>query len=623
MNEAERCAKQKQTGIYFRTERSRSKGQGDRKRNDTKIHGGDSAQYRSKCRKVERNGGRQAGKGGAAKQNTGKRATSSAPTGGCLKCKGDHWLVHCPTASADEKKELLQKMQDRRDSNKAPKWSGRDAGRLKRIKDCLSKHDKNIVLEERLFMPYCADTGADKSIISVLKLKEFEKLGGHGKTTKLARRIVCETVGKHEILAQRSVLLQIMLHTAAGPVRPVKPYEVLVIDDDEDEFILGEDILNDLGISRQQQDRLLLRPLDDENFMWSTLDTISAAQHKFGDKSELSRLDEGDDGVRRKDSRLWVPPEATNPLRCLCIIAHCVPQGHRGRDAMLAHLRHIFYVPHLRQCVDRFLASRLLCHHVKGGCTWINGSEERGNRDILQVLRLLILDYKVNHRDWPRLIPIVQASLNHTAVPSLAGKTLGPLFTGLQPPSPLQAVFLGPDVTPSVHPARTSAGIESSLAQLRASVRDMHQAVKDARLKQTLLNKKRERGENMVNSNVGDYVLQVDEKRQTKLLVTWVGPYAVTAAHAHNVFTVKQLVTGEELDVHASRLKFFADKDLEVTEELLALILQGLEAIEDSWEHLAALYDTVSALVQANVAEANDSELESHLKALEGSRKRR
>ncbi|GMG16970.1 unnamed protein product [Phytophthora fragariaefolia] len=285
---------------------------------------------------------------------------------------------------------------------------------------------------------------------------------------------------------------------------------------------------------------------------------------------------------------------------------------------------------------------------------WINGSVERVNRDILQVLRVLILDYKVNHRGWPRLIPIVQASLNHTAVPSLASKTPGELFTGLQPTSPLQAVFLGPDVTPSVQPARTSAEIESSLAQLRSSARDRHKAVTDARLKQTLFNKKRERGENMVNFNVGDYVLRsrVDEKRQSKLLVTWVGPYAVTAAHAHNVFTVKQLVPGEELDVHTSRLKFFADKDLEVTEELLEHVAaqgtilrvrdfvrhrwndecrsyeilvgwQGLEAIEDLWEPLAALYDDESALVQAYIAEANDSELECHLKALEASRKRR
>ncbi|KAE9020694.1 hypothetical protein PF010_g6585 [Phytophthora fragariae] len=182
----------------------------------------------------------------------------------------------------------------------------------------------------------------------------------------------------------------------------------------------------------------------------------------------------------------------------------------------------------------------------------------------------------------------------------------------------------------------------------------MHRAVADARLKQTLLNKKRERGDNMVNFSEGDYVLRsrVDEKGQNKLLVTWVGPCVVTAAQAYNAFKVKHLVTGEELDVHASRLKFFVDKDLEVTEELLehmaaqGIILRvrelirnrwndqsrsyeilvwwhGLEAIEDSWEPLSAMYKDVSTLVQAYVASAKDSKLERHLKALEAPAKRR
>jgi hypothetical protein len=314
--------------------------------------------------------------------------------------------------------------------------------------------------------------------------------------------------------------------------------------------------------AQEQQDRLTLRPLDDEGFVWPTIESIGEAQRKFGDKDELSHLDKGDAGVWCKGQRLWIPADASNLLRRLCIIAHCGPQGHRGRDAMLAHLGRIFHVPNLRQSVDRFLASCLLCLNVKGGkvvprpwsemyrcnkrnpalhwdflylgesfgdmqyllvlkddashycelvkcetptsavaadsimdwhsrfgisrdwisdqeshfknevidelCTrlkrkqifsstyspWINGSVERVNRDILQVLRVLILDYKLNHRDWPRLIPIVQASLNHIAVPSLAGKTPGELFTGLEPPSPLQAVYLGPGVAPSVQPTR-------------------------------------------------------------------------------------------------------------------------------------------------------------------------
>ncbi|OWY95405.1 hypothetical protein PHMEG_00034596, partial [Phytophthora megakarya] len=111
---------------------------------------------------------------------------------------------------------------------------------------------------------------------------------------------------------------------------------------------------------------------------------------------------------------------------------------------------------------------------------------------------------------------------------------------------------------------------------------------------------------------------RVDEKTQNKLLVTWVGPFVVTKCNVHS-FTIKHLVTGVESLVHASRLKFYADNDLEVTEELrehvaaqgivlkveailehrwnddmkdyeLRISWEGLESIEDSWEPLRAMH---------------------------------
>ncbi|KAE9171302.1 hypothetical protein PF004_g27615 [Phytophthora fragariae] len=169
----------------------------------------------------------------------------------------------------------------------------------------------------------------------------------------------------------------------------------------------------------------------------------------------------------------------------------------------------------------------------------------------------------------------------------------------------------------------------------------MHRAVKDKRLKQRLLNKKRERGENVINFTEGDYVLRsrVDEKSGNKLLVTWVGPYRVLRADAHS-FLIQHLITGAELDVHASRLKFYADASLDVTEELrehissqgIVLAIEklkehrwndqirdyevlvqwkGLEAIEDSYEPLTSLARDVPVLVAKYVATA-DQGLQEH-----------
>ncbi|POM77265.1 Hypothetical protein PHPALM_5378 [Phytophthora palmivora] len=230
-------------------------------------------------------------------------------------------------------------------------------------------------------------------------------------------------------------------------------------------------------------------------------------------------------------------------------------------------------------------------HFTLAYSPWINGSVERVNRDILQVLRAMLLEYKISTKDWTYLVPLVQASLNHTALPSLGNRAPVELFTGLPCPSPL-AEFYHPDSKKLVTLPDTSEAIDKHLAELRASLCAMHQPIADHRLKQR----------------------RVDEKKGNKLLVTWQGPYKVVRADSHS-FGISHLVSGDESDVHASRLKFYADSQLNVTEEILEHIAsqgivlavngfknhrwnasikdyevlvswKGLESVEDSWEPL-------------------------------------
>ncbi|KAE9273283.1 hypothetical protein PR003_g29951 [Phytophthora rubi] len=127
---------------------------------------------------------------------------------------------------------------------------------------------------------------------------------------------------------------------------------------------------------------------------------------------------------------------------------------------------------------------------------WINGSVVRANRDILQVMRAMILEYKISYKDWVGL------------------------FTGLQCPTPLKEFYLLE--TGELQTVPDSDAIDEFLEKLRSSIHDMHKDVEDQREKQRLLNKKRQRGENLVNFAVGDFVLRsrVDEKRGNKLQVT-------------------------------------------------------------------------------------------------------
>lgn len=104
---------------------------------------------------------------------------------------------------------------------------------------------------------------------------------------------------------------------------------------------------------------------------------------------------------------------------------------------------------------------------------------------------------------------------------------------------------------------------------------------------------------------------------------------------------VKDLVAGKESDVHASRLKVFADSDLLVTAEMLEHVAaqgvvldvkaikehrwsslrrdyelliswRGLEEIEDSWEPFVSIARDVRVLVESYVRAAADNQLLEH-----------
>ncbi|POM76542.1 Hypothetical protein PHPALM_6209 [Phytophthora palmivora] len=268
---------------------------------------------------------------------------------------------------------------------------------------------------------------------------------------------------------------------------------------------------------------------------------------------------------------------------------------------------------------------------------WINGSIERINRDILQLVRTMILTYKISYKDWVYMVPMIQAILYHTTMLSLENRAPVELFTELQCPTPLREFYLTDKAGLQEVPANSQ--IDEYLDELRGSLHSMHCDVEDRRLKQRLLNKKRERGENLVNFTVGDFVLRsrVDEKHGNKLQVAWTCPYLVIRGDAHS-FRIQQLVTSDELDVHASRLKMYADSSLDVTDELLehvssqGIVLainklnehqwnddikdyeirvswKGHHQIEDSYEPFQSLAKEICVLVGNYVAKVKDPKL--------------
>jgi hypothetical protein len=72
------------------------------------------------------------------------------------------------------------------------------------------------------------------------------------------------------------------------------------------------------------------------------------------------------------------------------------------------------------------------------------------------------------------------------------------------------------------------------------------------------------------NFQVGDYVLVPEQRKSgvSKLQVKWKVPRRVASVESDYVFVVENLLTKELKAAHATRLRFYKDKKLNVTAEL-------------------------------------------------------
>lgn len=112
---------------------------------------------------------------------------------------------------------------------------------------------------------------------------------------------------------------------------------------------------------------------------------------------------------------------------------------------------------------------------------------ERLNKDIIQVLRAMYLEYKVSIKDWTNFVSALQANLNHTPVPLLGNHAPVGLFCVLPAMSPM-VFYLDAKQRKSVHLGEYPQYIEAKLQELRESAQLTYRKVISARAKQTSTN---------------------------------------------------------------------------------------------------------------------------------------
>ena len=180
-------------------------------------------------------------------------------------------------------------------------------------------------------------------------------------------------------------------------------------------------------------------------------------------------------------------------------------------------------------------------------------------------------EWRMDPARWRELVPLVQMVYNQAPAPSLGNIPPVKVMTGIEPMSPL-ALLQQPG---SAEPITMEALMDIKkleFAKFQAALAELHSEAAQAADKKRAASRARNSKAQMAQFEPGDFVLYMDVWNATpaKLSVRWKGPAQVIKATSPWVFEIQNLITGVVKEAHASRLKFYADQDLNVDHELLA-----------------------------------------------------
>ena len=268
-------------------------------------------------------------------------------------------------------------------------------------------------------------------------------------------------------------------------------------------------------------------------------------------------------------------------------------------------------------------------HHITTAyAPWANGVVERVNRELIRLFRTLLAESNLPKEEWPALVPLVQATLNQTPSTARGGLTPNQLMLGRETPRPLDTVaygrlpteatiaMAGKDVVAAARQYfdNTAAALQESWLKAAAARERRHQQNATQRERQV-----EGRGADRQFA-IGEYVLVHVPVPRHKLRVQWLGPYRVADTVNDWVYVVEDVVTKRRKTVHVDRLKWYADDQLRLTEDLrnqvaydsqfyvdklvdwratdedkleLRVRWLGLEPNEDSWEPVERLREDV------------------------------
>ncbi|KAG6586713.1 Chromodomain protein [Phytophthora cinnamomi] len=221
--------------------------------------------------------------------------------------------------------------------------------------------------------------------------------------------------------------------------------------------------------------------------------------------------------------------------------------------------------------------------------------------------------------------------LNHTPSPAMGGVAPVTAMTGLKAMSPADHIEV-PGPVKQATLAEVQTAQRARVERLQRALADMHKRSSKANAATRAAGRKhhnKKQSTTMAQFEIGDFVLYADvwQHTRSKLRVKSCGLAQVVNTVSNWMFEIQNRITEQRKEAHASRLKFYADASLDVSEDLLLHVAhnseghvvetllkarynqqekrheikvhwRGLDAIEDSWEQADILLQDVPVAVK-------------------------
>lgn len=260
-----------------------------------------------------------------------------------------------------------------------------------------------------------------------------------------------------------------------------------------------------------------------------------------------------------------------------------------------------------------------------------NGTIEVINKIYLMLMRALISELKWKKHDWPWLNSNIEHTINHRPQSRLNDNAPITVMTGMRADNPLDQIFRRKGVSFS-EDSGVMTKFQKHVDELLEALKNMHKQVNEKTLAERNSKKlKKNEKRKPPNFSLADFVLiglpEPEKQAGRKLYLKWRGPFKITNMMNNYVFEVENIVNQERKIIHGDRVRLYAEKCLNITEEIkrqfaydnasyeisefkgckfnpntksieVLVSWKGFADIDDSWEPLQTMIMDVPGMVK-------------------------